>query len=147
MQNKERYKLIPSIYLFLEKDGATLLLRRCNTGFEDGNYGLASGHAEENETLREALKREALEEIGITIGVEKLELVHTMHRFCGDHARMDFFFTAEEWKGTINNMEPDKCDHIDWFPLNELPENTIDYIRVAVNHWQGRVPYSEFGWN
>lgn len=147
MANKERYKLIPSVYLFLEKDKKILLLRRCNTGFEDGNYGLPAGHAEEKETFREALKRETKEEIGIIIDIDKLKLVHTMHRQCGDHERADFFFEIEGWEGEVKNMEPNKCNHIDWFPINTLPNNTIDFILFAINCWQKEIPYSEFAWD
>lgn len=146
MGDKDRFKLIPSVYLFLEKEGKILLLRRFNTGFEDGNYGLASGHAEEKETFQEALKREVLEEIGIIIDITNLHLVHTMHRSCGDHERVDLFFTTKEWSGEIKNMEPNKCDRVEWFPLNQLPDNTIDYIVIAINSWQKQIPYSEFGW-
>jgi 8-oxo-dGTP pyrophosphatase MutT (NUDIX family) len=67
------------VYLLLEKDGKTLLIRRFNTGYEDGNYGLTAGHAEEKETFREALKREVQEEIGVILDIEKIHLVHTMH--------------------------------------------------------------------
>ncbi len=147
MEKKERFKLIPSVYLILDLEGKTLLLRRSNTGFEDGNYGLAAGHAEEKETFREALQREVQEEIGVMVDIEKLQLVHVMHRLCGDDERVDFFFTTMEWRGEIKNMEPDKCDDIEWFPLNRLPYNTIDYIRVAIKCWQEGILYSEFGWH
>jgi 8-oxo-dGTP diphosphatase len=143
---KERFKLIPSVYLLPERDGKTLLLRRFNTGYEDGKYSLAAGHAEEKETFREALRREIKEEIGIILDIEKVALVHTMHRNCGDHERVDFFFTAKEWQGEIKNMEPSKCDDLSWFPMNQLPSNTIDYIRAAIECWQKGIPYSEFGW-
>lgn len=143
---KERFKLIPSIYLLLEKDGKTLLARRFQTGFQDGMYGLASGHADGGETMTAALRREVSEEIGITLDTSKLRLAHTMHRWCGDHERMDLFFTTDVWQDEIKNMEPNKCDQVDWFPLSSLPENTIDYIKEAVRCWQNKIPYSEFNW-
>jgi len=147
MANNERFKLIPSVYLFLIKNDKILLLRRFNTGFEDGNYGLPAGHAEEKELFREALKREVQEETGITLDIDKLHLVHTMHRCCGDHERADFFFIIDEWSGEAKNMEPYKCDDIQWFPLSNLPENTVDYMAHAIKCWQKQIPYSEFGWD
>lgn len=146
MGSRERFKLIPSVYLLLIKSDRILLTRRSNTGFEDGNYGLPAGHAEEKESFREALRREAYEEIGIRLDVEKVELAHTMHRSCGDHERVDLFFTAKEWEGEIENREPDKCDHIGWFPVDRLPLNTIEYVRAAIRCSEERIPYSEFGW-
>lgn len=146
MAHDDRFKLIPSVYLLLEKGGKTLLMRRCNTGFEDGKYGLFAGHAEEEEKLTEALKREIKEEAGILLNTGSVALVHIMHRNCGDHERIDFFFTATDWQGEITNMEPDKCDHFDWFPLDNLPKNTIDYIASAIKNWQDGILYSEFNW-
>lgn len=143
---KERFKLIPSIYLLLERDGKILLTRRFQTGFEDGKYALASGHAEGRETLRQALLREVREEIGIVLAIDTITLVHTMHRWCGDHERVDFFFTAKEWQGEIKNMEPEKCDDVAWFPIAQLPKHTIDYIVQAIKNWQKSIPYSEYNW-
>src|SRR3989344_4788840 len=61
----ERYKIIPEVFLFLVVDGKILLSRRFQTGWEDGNYGLPAGHGEDGETMREGVRREAREEIGI----------------------------------------------------------------------------------
>jgi len=144
--NPERFKLIASVYLVLIKDGTTLLSRRFQTGFEDGKYGLVAGHIDGRETLRQALAREVREESGIVLDVEALQLGHTMHRWCGDHERLDFFFTAERFGGTIENREPGKCDEIAWFSLDALPENTIDYVRVAIENCVSGVEYAEYGW-
>lgn len=142
----ERFKLVPSVYLILLNKDKILLSRRFQTGYEDGNYGLVSGHAEEKETMREALARELIEEIGIK--VNPLSLIHclTMHRSCGDHERIDFFFTINEWNGEIKNMEPNKCDGLNWFPISQLPENTIPYIRKAIDCFNNNEKYCEFGW-
>lgn len=139
--------MIPSVYLILVKDGKILLLRRFQTGYEDGNYGLPSGHAEAGETMREALVREVLEELGVQIAPDDLHLALTMHRSCGDHERIDFFFTASRVGGEVENMEPNKCDDLSWFPLDKLPENTIPYIRHALHNFANKIPYSEFGWD
>ncbi len=145
-QAPERFKLIASVYLVLTKDGKTLLSRRFRTGYEDGKYGLVAGHIDGKETLRQALAREVREEAGVTLDVGDLALGHTMHRWCGDHERLDFFFTTDTYAGTIVNKEPKKCDDIAWFPVDELPENTIEYVRLAIENCAGGVPYSEYGW-
>ena len=48
--SKERFKLIVDVHLLLIKDGKIVLLKRANTGYEDGKYGLIAGHADGNET-------------------------------------------------------------------------------------------------
>jgi 8-oxo-dGTP diphosphatase len=146
MENKERFKLIPSVYVFLIKGEKILLLRRFQTGYEDGKYGLPAGHADGGETMRQAMAREGLEEIGISINVDDLKLSLTMHRWCGDHERIDLFFSLERWEGEIKNIEPEKCDDLSWFLLDKLPKNTISYIKKAIDCYKEGIKYCEFGW-
>ena len=142
---EKRFKLILSVYLILVKDGKTLLLRRANTGYEDGNYGLVSGHADGDERATVAACREVAEESGIIIRPEDLRFAHLMHRREADE-RLDIFFTANKWEGEPKNMEPDKCDDLGWFPLDDLPPNTIPYIKEAIENFRAGIHYSE-GWN
>ncbi|HZZ76637.1 MAG TPA: NUDIX domain-containing protein [Puia sp.] len=138
-----RFKLILSIYLILIKNGKVLLLRRANTGYEDGKYGLPSGHADGNETSQAATCREALEEVGVKVGPDDLKFIHAMHRLQNDE-RVDLFFAVDKWQGEPKNMEPEKCDDLSWFPLDDLPANTIPYIRQALESYQQGIYYSEF---
>lgn len=147
MENKERFKLIPSVYALFVREQKILFSRRYQTGFEDGKYGLPAGHADGGETMREALVRETLEEVGACINVNDPHLVLTMHRWCGDHERIDLFFIVERWDGEIRNMEPNKCNDLSWFPLSQLPENIIPYIRTAMDCYLKGEKYCEFGWN
>ena len=146
---QKRHKIIPASYLCLIKDNQILLLRRFNTGYEDGNYSMIAGHVEPNETFTQCIIREAEEEAGILLKPEDLEVVHVMHRNSGtsyDNERVDVFFTAKKWSGQITNKEPHKCDDLSWFDLDKLPENIIPYIKQAINAIKDKVYYSEHGW-
>ena len=144
---KERHKIIPSSYLVLMKDGKVLLLRRYNTGYEDGNYGLPAGHGEKDESFTDTVIREIKEEIGINLKPGDCKVAHIMHRYCGENnERVDAFFTAEKYGGEIKNMEPNKCDDLSWYDLNNLPKNIIPYIRQALECINKKIFYSEFGW-
>ena len=147
---KERFKIIPEVFLLLVDDGKILLSRRFQTGYEDGNYGLPGGHGEDKETMREGAAREALEEIALNIELDDLEFVLTQHRWCDDpgnpHARVGFYFVPKNWKGEPTNMEPDRCDDLSWFPLSNLPTNTIGHIRAAIDDYRKGVHYTEHGW-
>lgn len=142
-----RFTYIGAAYLFLMEDNKLLLQRRCNTGFEDGNYGVPAGHLEGGETAREGCVREIKEEIGIDMTPENLEVVHVMHRKSPIDERIDFFMTVKSYTGKIENCELDKCDDLRWFPVDDLPVNVVDYVKVAFNHFQNGVRYSEFGWD
>jgi len=142
---KDRFKLIPTSHLLLVRGNKILLSRRCNTGWEDGKYSLVAGHLDGNETFREAMIREAKEEAGIDINLEDLEVVHVMHRKSSDE-RIDFFLIAKKWREEPRIMETNKCDDMKWFEINKLPENTIPYIRQAIECFLKKVFYSESGW-
>ena len=146
MENKERFKIIPAVYLVLIRNNNILLSRRFNTGYEDGNYGLPAGHHDGSETMRESTAREAIEEIGIKVDPLKLEHILTMHRWSGDHERIDIYFKANDWQGEIKNMELDKCDDLSWFALNKLPKDMVPEVGFAIDCYLKGVRYSEFGW-
>ncbi len=142
---KERFKIIPVSHLILIKDNKILLSRRFNTGYQDGNYSVVAGHLDGRETFTQAMIREAKEEAGLDIKAEDLEVVHAMNRKSEDE-RIDLFLKAKKWHGEPKIMEPDKCDDLRWFSLDNLPENTIPYIRQAIEYVKNKIFYSEFGW-
>lgn len=132
-------------YLVLLRQDQVLLLRRANTGYEDGNYSLVAGHVDGGETVRQAAAREAREEAGITIDPDDLRLVHVAHRRDGDE-RLAMFFTTDRWLGEPANCEPHKCDDMGWFALEAMPPNMVGYVRNAIDQIQQGVNYSEPGW-
>lgn len=143
----ERYKFISAVHFILVKGGKILLLRRFNTGYEDGNYSVPAGHIDQGERARTAMVREIKEEIGLDICEEALKMIHVMHRLGNDQERIDFFMTAKEWTGEPSICEVDKCDELSWYKLNELPENIIPYVKSALEHIKKNEFYSEFGWS
>jgi ADP-ribose pyrophosphatase YjhB (NUDIX family) len=140
-----KFTYIGSSYLFLIKDGEILLQRRFQTGFMDGYYGVPAGHLDGNETAREGCAREIREEVGITVKPEDLEVVQVMHRKAAKDERIDFFMTAASYTGEIQNCEPHKCDDLRWFALDTLPDNMVDYVKVAVENYTAGIRYAEFG--
>jgi len=138
----ERFKLKVAVYLLLIENNKILLLRRYNTGWNDGNYSLPAGHLDSNETVTQALLRESFEEIGVTISSENIKLVHTMHRMTSSH--IDLFFVAAKWSGEITNGEPNKCDDLKWFNLDDLPSNMVLSVKLAIEKYRIGEPYSEF---
>lgn|SRR3989344_4592371 len=144
--SEERFAIRLAVYLVLIKDGKTLLSRRYKTGWQDGNYSLVAGHVDGNEPATTALIREVKEEAGLDLSPGDVRAVHTMHRYSLDVEYIDIFFTADKWGGLPTIREPEKCDDLQWFAVDNLPENTLPYVRDAIANIQKGVPYSESGW-
>ncbi len=142
----ERFKMPVSVHLLIEKDGKLLMLRRANTGYEDGKWSLPAGHIDLGEPASDALIREAREELGITI--IKFSFVHVLHkRNIGyDEEYIDLFFRCTEWDGDIINIEKNKCSALEWHSAAKLPLDTIAYIKHAINEISEGKKFSEFGW-
>ncbi len=140
----EKFTLRSAVYLILIDSGKVLLLRRFNTGWEDGKYTLIAGHLDGNETVAETMSREAREEAGLEINSTDLKVVHTMHRK-SDREYIDFFLTINKWQGTPEIKEENKCDDVQWFPLNGLPENILPHVKTALENYSKGITFSEYG--
>lgn len=144
---KHRHTNRLASYLVLIRDEQILLARRYQTGFQDGNYSLPAGHVDEGENFSDAIVREAQEEIGILVKQSDLVHLHTQHRKSERKIEyVDVYFTATNWIGDITNREPHKCDDLAWFPIDNLPENTVEYVRQVISQIQNQNYYSEYGW-
>lgn len=144
--DKLRYTTRSAVYLILLKNDKVLLSKRQNTAWMDGFYSLVSGHVEADETISEAMIREAKEEISILLEKSDLIPATVIHRK-SDQVYYDFFFICSKWQGNIINAEPNLCSELTWFELNSLPENTLTYIKVAIEQYQERIAFSEYGWS
>ena len=141
----ERFRAKVAVHVFLVRDGSVLLLRRANTGYEDGNYSVPAGHLDGDESATSAAAREALEETGVVIDAATLKFVGVMHRKSNDE-RIDFFFEATSWGGAVTNAEPEKCDELAWYTFEDLPSNVVPYVRRAIENYRAGMVFQEFGW-
>lgn len=142
-----RFTVRVSVHLLLLNENKILLLRRFNTGYEDGKYSLVAGHIDGNESVSDAIIREAHEETGINIKKEDLEIVHVIHRKKSKGEYVDYFFKCTKWIGEIKNTEPHKCDDLSWYNVDNLPINMVDYVAYAIAEYKKNSHFSEFGWN
>lgn len=148
---KERFKTASAVLLMLMKNtdnGEMLLLqKRKNTGFADGQYDFsATGHVEENESMKVAMCREANEELDIIVKPEDLEFVCLMHKNIGKGSYYSAYFKTTKWEGIPKINEPDKIEELKWVNINKLPENTIIDRKEIVKNYINNIKYCEYGW-
>jgi 8-oxo-dGTP diphosphatase len=141
----DRFYFLSAVHLFLVRDGRVLLLRRHNTGYEDGNYSVPAGHLDGGEEVTAAAAREAAEEVGVVVAPADLWVVGVMHRRSDDE-RIDFFLVATRWAGEPTNREPGKCDELRWVDPDAPPPNVIPYVRRALENWRDGRWFDSFGW-
>lgn len=133
-----------AVYLVLVSDGKILLSKRKNTGWMDGKYTLVSGHIDGGESVIAAMMREAHEEAGIDIAPKDLKVVGVMHRM-SNVEYVDFYLEASQWKGIIKNMEPEKCEKLEWFFLDDLPKDLVPEMRIELENIEKKRFFSEAG--
>jgi len=121
-------------------------MRRHNTSYGNGMYTVPSGGIDGNETAKDAAIRETAEESGVTLIPGEVSLVHVMHRRKPDGEEwMDMFFKADSWDGEPRINEPHRFDDVGWYSMDNLPENTLDFVRSALQEIQQGNVYSDFG--
>lgn len=144
--SQNRFKPFGVFNLLLRRNDEVLLAQRINQGWEDGNYGIISGHLEGEETATEAIIREAKEELNISLAPEHLNMVHVMHRY-SNRENIDITFECRTWRGSIANMEPLKCGDIAFFPHWKLPTNITPFVPFLLDQVKKGNVYSEYGFD
>lgn len=146
----ERFTLLATVALLLLDDkNNVLLLKRTGTGWFDGYYSLVAGCVDGNETMRQALVREAYEEANIIIKPEWLTLGCVLHSHVPERRiieAVDFFFICQKWENTIQNNEPHKHSELAFYPLTHLPGPLLPFMEAGLKQALANNCYAEFGW-
>jgi 8-oxo-dGTP diphosphatase len=99
------------------KDGRILLCHRSpNRRWYPDVWDLPGGHVESGETSTEALKRELLEELGVSV---RSLARHPLDRVRTPEFELDIW-PVTDWHGTPANLVPDEHDAIAWFAAEDL---------------------------
>jgi 8-oxo-dGTP diphosphatase len=132
----------------LIQDDKILLVLRDDSIRNGGMYGLIGGLIEAGESVRQGAIREIEEEIGVIVVPQDMELVHTMSSIESDEGEVvGHYFVVKKWQGVPFNKEPHKHLALEWFNLNQLPENIIFRNKQAIEMMQKGISYSEYGWS
>lgn len=121
--------------IFNEEGKLLLSLRGPEAKNEKGLWEIPGGAIEFGETLAQGLKREIKEELDIE--VEIIEMLQVCdHILPQEHQHwVSPTYICKIVKGEPKIMEPEKCDRIDWFTLEEaekLPLSLVTKEDIAI---------------
>lgn len=104
----------------LIRDGKVLLVKRSfQVRHYPGVWDLMGGHVEGDESLEDALRREAFEELQVEI--ESFQPLGTIHDPV-EPAEVSVYVVSR-WSGEPVNASPDEHSEIRWFSADELPRS------------------------
>ena len=55
---------------------------------------------------------------------------------------MNFILTTNIFEGIPSVGEPEKCEKLEWFNINDLPENTTKKVKKSIQELNSNIFYS-----
>ncbi|MCI7083665.1 MAG: NUDIX domain-containing protein [Tenericutes bacterium] len=141
---KDREKFLSSIYLIIKNnEGKILLQRRQGSKLWPGFLALPAGHLDVGEDAYEAAIREAKEELDINITVDNISDVFVVNRKNKSLLPYyDVYFELNGYNGEIKINEPNKCSELVWSNIKSLPEDMIEFEKIALNNYLNGIKFS-----
>jgi mutator protein MutT len=143
---KNLFMLPAYVGIILEKDNEVFLVQRNHTDWASGQWNFPGGLLEEDETLVQAVVREAQEEVGVVLDPAALELVHVLQvKKSATNTKdiLGFYFAARSWHGVPVNNESHRHAQAGWFSIDALPEFTTEHAKQALQGVVAGIRYSE----
>jgi ADP-ribose pyrophosphatase YjhB (NUDIX family) len=125
MENKKFVVCVDGVYV---KDGKILLLKRNVEPFK-GCWHVVGGHVDEDESLKDAVKREFKEETGLDVTVG--DVIDGRLEVTFDRVKIIAVFEVTSAEGEVHlNFENEAYD---WF--DKVPSNSVyDYAKYLPNN-------------
>ena len=122
------------VLLVDERERVLLTLRKAAP--EAGCWSILGGKVDFLETVKDCAIREAYEESGVRVAIERL-LCITDHLLPAENQHwVSPSYLARIVEGEAYNREPHKSEEVRWFGLGELSENLTMTARNAINAYR-----------
>ncbi len=118
------------VRLLLVQDGSVLLVRHTYQPY----WFLVGGGVRRGETLEQAARREAAEEVGACLGALRLHGVYTnFFDYKSDHVVV--FTCADFTLSDVKDVKSPEIEQLAFFPCGQLPENTAAGHRRRIREY------------
>ena len=125
--------------VFVREDRVFLAKRQGAHG--EDTWASAGGHLEWGETLEQCARREAMEELGVTVG--GLQFLCISNIIAYDRHYVDLEFLGDIGDQEPQLAEPEAFSESGWFHLDDLPEPIFEAARYALESYRsGRTYFS-----
>ena len=112
------------------RDGRVFLAKRQGAHGED-TWASAGGHLETGETLEDCARREALEELGVTVGELRYLCLSNIIAYGKHYVDIEFLGHIGGQEPAL--VEPEGFSESGWFPLDALPQPLFQAVRYALD--------------
>jgi ADP-ribose pyrophosphatase YjhB (NUDIX family) len=112
---KARFRV--AAFAIIEQNGTYLLARRRDIGW----WNLAGGGLENGETVDEGMAREVLEEVRLTVTIERVVGIYSKPR----KNEVVVTFLCHPAPGSAQPGTSDEVSEVGWFTRDSLPENFL----------------------
>ena len=132
------------VRLLLEtKDESKVLLLK-QTKSNGGRFSVVGGKVDRGELAKQAIIREAKEEIGVDLVSKKIKLKHVLHLRRSTGLEIILFFRVKKWKGEIKSMEPEKFVRAQWVNVANVTRKRMpQWLRHVFRELKAGSYYSE----
>ena len=131
---------VGSANIILNDEGHILLMKRSKESvMYSDTWGLVGGFIDWGETAAEAAKREALEEIGVEIEVEKFigRYYNTISPKKGIIISLPHY--SKIVSGTPHVAQPEECSDVRWFSPEEVSSMDLAYDHKQILRDEGLI--------
>ena len=135
---RELGRPLVGVGVVLVREGRVFLARRQGAHGEE-TWASAGGHLEWGESLEECARREALEELGVTVG--GLQFLCISNIIAYDRHYVDVEFLGDIGDQEPQLAEPEAFSEFGWFPLDDLPEPLFEAARYALESYRSGQTY------
>ena len=123
--------------VFVRGDKVFLAKRQGSHG--EDTWASAGGHLEWGESFEECARREAQEELGVTVG--NLQFLCLSNILAYDRHYVDIEFLGDIGDQEPAFTEPEAFSVSGWFPLDDLPQPLFEAVRYALDSYRSGTFY------
>ena len=112
------------------REGRVFLARRQGSHGED-SWASAGGHLELGESLEECARREAMEELGVSVGELRYLCLSNIIAYGKHYVDVEFLGDIGQQEPAL--VEPGAFSESGWFPLDDLPQPLFQAVWYALD--------------